>query len=244
MPKATKKAAQADDILQEAAPMTGIEAGTEEGEQQHAAGAAAGAEQAGLKPKFAPLSSYEQNGKRIEFRRVPVPQHRMTPLKNNWLALYKPVTENLKLDMRMNLKTRKVEIKTTPATPDSGNLQRAADFIHAYILGFEVQDAIALLRLDDLYIECFEVKDVKTLRGEHMARCIGRMSGKNGKTKFTVENATRTRIVLADTRIHILGSFQNIRAARDSICALIMGSPAGKVYSKLHSVTTRLSQSY
>ena len=30
-------------------------------------------------------------------------------------------------------------------------------------------------------------------------------AGKNGKTKFTVENATRTRIVLADTRIHILG---------------------------------------
>ena len=39
-------------------------------------------------------------------------------------------------------------------------------------------------------------------------------------------------------------SFQNIRAARDSICALILGSPAGKVYSKLHSVTARLSQSY
>ena len=32
----------------------------------------------------------------------------MTPLKNAWLALYKPVTENLRLDMRMNLKTRKV----------------------------------------------------------------------------------------------------------------------------------------
>ena len=69
-------------------------------------------------------------------------------------------------------------------------------------------------------------------------------AGKNGKTKFTIENATRTRIVLADTKIHILGSFQNIRAARDSICALILGSPAGKVYSKLHSVTARLSQSY
>ncbi|KDD73862.1 hypothetical protein H632_c1778p0, partial [Helicosporidium sp. ATCC 50920] len=31
----------------------------------------------------------------------------MTPLKNSWLALYKPVTETLKLDMRMNLKSKK-----------------------------------------------------------------------------------------------------------------------------------------
>lgn len=35
-------------------------------------------------------------------------QHRLTPLKNNWLDIYKLVTENLKLDMRMNLKTRRV----------------------------------------------------------------------------------------------------------------------------------------
>ena len=137
-----------------------------------------------------------------------------------------------------------VEIKTTPETTEAGNVQRAADFIHAFILGFDVNDAIALLRLDDLYVECFEIKDVKTLRGEHLARCIGRLAGKSGKTKFTVENATRTRIVLADTKIHILGSFQNIRAARDALCNLILGSPAGKVYTKLRSVTTRLNAAY
>jgi RNA-binding protein PNO1 len=156
------------------------------------------------------------------------------------MQLYTPVTEQLGLDMRMNLKTRRVELKTTPTTADAGALQRGADFVHAFVLGFGVPDALALLRLDDLYVECFEVKDVKTLRGEHLARCVGRLAGKGGKTKFTIENATRTRIVLADTKIHILGSYANIRAARDALCSLILGSPPGKVYSRLRSVCSRL----
>jgi len=67
------------------------------------------------------------------------------------------------------------------------------------MLGFEIQDAVAILRLDDLYMESFEVKDVKsTLRGDHTKRTIGRICGEKGKTKYAIENATRTRIVVAD----------------------------------------------
>jgi RNA-binding protein PNO1 len=110
---------------------------------------------------------------RSESRKVAVPPHRWTPLKNAWPKVYPPLVEHLKLQCRVNTKNKNVELRTSRFTDDTGALQKGADFIHAFCLGFDLDDAIALLRLDDLYIETFEIKDVKTLQGEHLGRAIG-----------------------------------------------------------------------
>ncbi|KAF5203279.1 Pre-rrna-processing protein pno1 [Thalictrum thalictroides] len=196
------------------------------------------------KPKFEPLKPHEISEGQVQFRKVSVPPHRFTPLKKTWMEIYTPIYETMKIDIRMNVKTRKVELKTRSDTPDISHLQKCADFVHAFMLGFDVVDAVALLRMDELYVDSFEIKDVKTLRGEHLSRAIGRLSGKGGKTKFAIENATKTRIVIADSKIHILGSFTNIKVARDSLCSLILGSPAGKVYSKLRAVSARIAERF
>ncbi|KAJ8079140.1 pre-rRNA-processing protein pno1 [Marasmius tenuissimus] len=218
--------------------------------------------QASAVPTLPPLADGAQNGPlKSEMRRIPIPPHRMTPLKKDWINIFGPLTEILGLQVRMNVQRRSVECRTSKHTKEIGAIQKGADFVKAYALGFDVNDAIALLRLDDLYLDSFEIKDVKSLQGDHLSRAIGRMqnldspphhysltlypgriAGQDGKTKFTIENASRTRIVLADTKIHIMGSFQNIKIARDAIVSLILGSPPGKVYAGLRTVSSRMRQ--
>lgn len=188
-------------------------------------------------------------------RRLPVPQHRYTPLRQQWVELIRPLIMHMKLQVRMNVKRRCVELRAAPApagTPagaanmqlgdDNTRLGKGADYVRAFLMGFEQRDCVALLRLDDMYLETFEIQDVKRLTGAHFSRCIGRLTGRNGSTRFAIENATRTRIVIAGRKIHILGSFDCIKLARHSICSLILGKPQGKVYCHLRTVAKRLSQ--
>eukprot|EP01028_Stygiella_incarcerata_P007059 TRINITY_DN2881_c0_g1_i1.p1 TRINITY_DN2881_c0_g1~~TRINITY_DN2881_c0_g1_i1.p1 ORF type:complete len:244 (+),score=63.40 TRINITY_DN2881_c0_g1_i1:75-734(+) len=176
-----------------------------------------------------------------EYRKIRVPPNRFTPLKKVWKDIYQPLVEHMKLQVRMNPRKMIVEIRTSKFTKDPSAIQKGADFVQAFLCGFDVSDAIAILRVDDLYVDSFEIRDVKTLHGDHLSRAIGRVAGKDGKTKFAIENATRTRIVVADSKIHILGTFTNIKVARDSLVSLILGSPASKVYSKLRSVSSRIA---
>jgi RNA-binding protein PNO1 len=69
-----------------------------------------------------------------------VPPHRMTPLKDKWLDIHKPIVEHMLLQVRMNVKLRCVELRTSEATQETQALQKAADFVKAFLLGFDVSD--------------------------------------------------------------------------------------------------------
>lgn len=63
----------------------------------------------------------------------------------------------------MNPRRRCVELRTSQHTTEAEVLQKGADFLKAFMLGFDVPDALALLRLDDLFVESFDVSRAPSL---------------------------------------------------------------------------------
>jgi RNA-binding protein PNO1 len=81
----------------------------------------------------------------------------------------------------MNIKEKRVELRSSKFTTSNDSLQMGADFVSAFAMGFDIDDAIALLRLDSLYIQSFDIKDVRqTLGQDALGRAIGRIAGKDG----------------------------------------------------------------
>lgn len=66
----------------------------------------------------------------------------MTPLKNNWMKIYVPLVEHMKLQVRMNVKAKAVELRNSKHTEETGAVQKGADFVKAFALGFDVDVGI------------------------------------------------------------------------------------------------------
>jgi len=98
-----------------------------------------------------------------DYRRVLVPANRMKPLKDNWPTIIKALVEHMKIQVKMNTKLKCVEMRTCETTEDVSAIHKSEEFLKAFMCGFELQDAIAMLRLEDLYLESFEIKDGKQI---------------------------------------------------------------------------------
>nr|AAC47659.1 unknown [Antonospora locustae] len=174
---------------------------------------------------------------------VDVPVHKIGAIKRDWFKIYTPVVELCKLQIRMNLKTRRVDLRTCSETENSTFLERAHVLVKAVLIGFSVEDAFFVLK-EDAYLYSFEVYEVKLLKGDHLSRAIGRIIGRNGVTKRAIETTSKTKIAVVDTKVHILGGSDNIDVAKDAICRLIMGSEPSKIHNRLRTLSAKLKEKY
>jgi hypothetical protein len=96
-----------------------------------------------------------------EVRKIIVPSRRIGPLKEAWTDLISPLVSQMGLQVRFNTQTKQIELKIGPATKDIAAIQKGQDYCRAFVLGFELKDCVALLRMDDLFIDGFDGREEK-----------------------------------------------------------------------------------
>lgn len=77
-------------------------------------------------PSFPALNSNSHNSSNAnskitkgQVRKIPIPPHRMTPLKNEWPKIYTPLVEMAKLQVRMNVQKKAVEIRVSQQSQET-----------------------------------------------------------------------------------------------------------------------------
>ncbi|OAG28790.1 RNA-binding protein PNO1 [Nematocida displodere] len=188
------------------------------------------------------IDGAERKAVPYETRSVPVPGRKLKLVKASWMKIYTPVVAQCKLQIRMNLSASSIDIRTCEETLSTVAIQRAEEFLRAIVCGFSVEDAISVLRIDSIYVDAFDVEDVRRLRHGHVGRAIGRIAGKKGKVKANLENISQTRIVVEDKHIRILGTAESIALARTAISKLIMGSQPAKVCTDLRTISKKVQE--
>lgn len=180
----------------------------------------------------------------VQERTVQIPPHRMRIIKQNWLAIYTAIVEYGKLQIRLNRRNNTVDLRTCPSTLDSAFLERSGSFIEAVAEGFKIEDAIAIMKYHDVFIESFKIDEVRKLKNGHMNRALGRIIGREGRTKESIENFAKCKFLLLDQRIVILGCPDNIKIAKDAIGRLIQGVNPSSIFNRLRIIANKIKDKY
>jgi ribosomal RNA assembly protein len=114
---------------------------------------------------------------------------------------------------------------------DAVSLFTLRELIRAIGRGFNPEIAKLLLKQDYLF-DLISLKDFSKST-DHLLRIKGRIIGKEGKSRKTIEELTETYISVYGKTVGIIGTPENVDLCRRAIDSLLKGSPHANVYSWL-----------
>ena len=120
---------------------------------------------------------------------------------------------------------------------DALSLYTVRDIVRAVGRGFNPDIALLLLKQD----YSFELVDIKEfVKESHYERIKGRVIGKEGKSRKTIEELTECYISVFGKTIAIIGEVENVSIARRAVESLLSGSPHSSVYKFLEKRRRRM----
>ena len=121
-----------------------------------------------------------------------------------------------------------VEVDGTVA-PDPVMELKVASYVNAIARGFAPDKAARLLR-EDIFLEVINITDYVGGRKNRVQRMRGRLIGRQGRSRETIENLTETLISIQGDTVAIIGDPVELELARSGIDMLLRGSEHSAVF--------------
>jgi len=157
-----------------------------------------------------------------------LPKERIAVLIGKKGEVKKRIEEETKTEIKVDSKEGDIFIKGE----DALSLFTAREVINAVGRGFNPETAELLLKGD----YCLEIIDITKFTGKNKATIIrlkGRVIGKEGKSRRTIEELTECYISVYGKTVGIIGRPENLANARRAVESLLQGSPHSNVYKWL-----------
>jgi len=120
------------------------------------------------------------------------------------------------------------------STNDKSDNLKMRDYILCISYGLSEEESKKILEQDSiLYI--IDLKDILNDR-EDLRRVMGRIIGEDGKVKQKISEATDVTIHITDSKILLLGNYEDVEYARQAIQKIVDGSPHSVVFKFLDKV--------
>jgi len=115
---------------------------------------------------------------------------------------------------------------------DSVSILRATEVIHAIARGFNPEKAFRIFDDELIGLEIIDLsKNANTPK--ELKRIMGRVIGKEGRTREALESLTGTSVSVYGKTISVIGYADQIQIVRKAIEMLVQGAKHGAVYSYL-----------
>jgi ribosomal RNA assembly protein len=157
-----------------------------------------------------------------------IPKERIAVLIGKKGEIKNRIEEETKTKIKVDSKEGDIFINGS----DALNLFTAREVISAVGRGFNPEIAELLLKAD-YGLEIIDITEFTGKSKSTMLRLKGRVIGKEGKSRRTIEELTECYISVYGKTIGIIGKSEDLANARRAVESLLQGSPHANVYKWL-----------
>jgi len=152
------------------------------------------------------------------------------------------IEERLQVKLEIDSQDGGVTIVLSEKATDPSLLLRAKDVVTAIGRGFAPEVAFRLVRNED---EIFDLVDLRLTFGRSdsdIKRIKGRLIGSEGKTRRLIEELTEANVAIYGHTVGLIGTFEEVDAARNAVQMIIEGCEHKTVYRYLQRKRTELKK--